>query len=70
MRERLNVLDEGGYDDHAPAQITVELAALRIIYALSVRRVSSAQARKHAAPNDVFQLAAARSSTEPVEGTT
>jgi len=32
--------------------------------------VSSAQARKHAAPSDVFQLAAARSIIDPVDGTT
>ena len=31
--------------------------------------VSSAQARKHAAPSDVFLFAAARSSIEPVDGT-
>ena len=41
-----------------------------IFDALPVRNVSIAQARKHAAPSDVFQLAAARSSTEPLEGTT
>ena len=38
--------------------------------ALSVCKVSSAQARKHAAPSDVFQFAAAWSSIEPVDGTT
>jgi hypothetical protein len=35
-----------------------------------VYKVSTAQARKHAAPSDVFQLAAAWSSIEPVAGTT
>jgi len=34
------------------------------------RKVASAQARKQAAPADVFQLAAARSSIEPSDGTT
>ena len=32
--------------------------------------VASAQARKHAAPSEVLKFAAARSSTEPLEGTT
>ena len=34
------------------------------------RKVASAQTRKHAAPADVFQVAAARSSIEPSDGTT
>ena len=34
------------------------------------RNVASAQTRKQAAPADVFQLAAARSSIEPSDGTT
>ena len=34
------------------------------------RKVASAQTRKQAAPADVFQLAAARSSIEPSDGTT
>ena len=42
----------------------------RHLEALSVCRVSSAQARKHAAPSEVFQFAAAWSRTEPVAGTT
>ena len=41
-----------------------------IFEARSVCSVSSAHARKQAAPSDVFQLAAARSSIEPVDGTT
>jgi hypothetical protein len=36
---------------------------------MPVLSVSSAQARKHAAPSEVFQLAAAASSIDPVEGT-
>jgi hypothetical protein len=35
-----------------------------------VRSVSSAQAKKHAAPSAVFQFAAAWSSIDPWDGTT
>ncbi len=35
-----------------------------------LRSVARAHTRKHAAPSDVFQLAAARSIIEPVDGTT
>lgn len=41
-----------------------------ILDASSVIKVSTAQAKKQAAPSDVFQLHAARESIEPVEGTT
>ena len=35
-----------------------------------LRSVATAQAKKHAAPSAVFQLAQARSSIEPSDGTT
>ena len=41
-----------------------------IFAASSLYKVSTAQAKKQAAPNAVFQFAAARSRTEPVDGTT